>query len=356
MRRFLILILVSSLVSCGPSGSHPQEGGSGAVPGRTGAGSVPDLREAATMSLPGCPLSAAAGLGQVWIVLGCHPSRLRGRDSSLVRIDSSSGELYGQGGTGFSPDALTIAADSVWVAGWDGRHNLVKRLDPVSGQLEATYRLEVPATDLAGTDSGIWALTISGKGEREVSLLWLDPSRPGGVSRLPIQDLPRLPPRSFWASGGFAAGGGSVWVLLHRAPTSHNQILVRVDEAMRRVTGTTTTDRTSGVAAEPEGLWIGLQDGVIKVDAESMQTETIKGPSMEPFRADAAGIWFIAGRGRRRRGLVGIFDPRRSEIVSSLEEPTISSLVGLDPVFDSRSNTIWVLAGIGEGKATRITA
>lgn len=199
-----------------------------------GRGSGGNLRrlDPATNEFTGSPIPldgndprVEVGEGAVWVTVGTESEQARGQ---LMRIDPTTGEIRRVALDGH-PYGTAIGAGSVWVhtqtfdsADPNVPVNRLYRIDARTLAIEATER-PARTPGLAFGEGSLWTLS---DGERVSTLTRIDPATNRAVATID------LPPGANRLTGGFAAGGGSVWVVNGEDGTLH-----RVDATTNRVAG-----------------------------------------------------------------------------------------------------------------------
>ena len=185
----------------------------------------------------GSPTGAVAvGAGYVWGVYG---------DSTLARIDPGSVRLAGTTLAGFTPSAVVVGAEAVWVANSGGA--TVDRFDPTTfeeGPIR-TFTVGRRPSGIAYGDGVVW---IANRGDDNVTRI--DPSE-GSAITIPVGDEP----------AAVAVGAGSVWVA-----NAGDGTVSRIDPLESEVV------RTIDVGNVPAGVAVG--GGFVWVTAQAPLSTT----------------------------------------------------------------------------------
>ena len=180
---------------------------------------------------------------------------------------------------GESPPIL-YADGAVWVAGSDDR---LRRVDPVTQEIEGTVRLPAPARSLASGLGSIWTAA-----ERVV--LRIDPATRRVTQRIPVA-TPEI--------GPIAVGASSVWV---GDPLSGTIWRIQPGRPVQMHTVTPGLS-ASGIAYGDGALWVASAvDGkVFRIDAKTEEVRNFDvGNAPVAVSVAPAGVWtaVTAGGGR----------------------------------------------------------
>jgi YVTN family beta-propeller protein len=175
--------------------------------------------------------SVAIGAGYVWAVFG---------DSTLARIDPGPVRLVGTALAGFTPSAVVVSPEGVWVANSGGAS--VDLFDPTTfeeGPLRPVTVGRRPSA-LAFGEGSIW---VANRGDDTVTRI--DPPA-GSAITIEVGDEP----------AAVTVGAGAVWVA-----NAGDRTVSRIDPAENEV------DRTIDVESVPAGIAFGA--GLVWVTAQA---------------------------------------------------------------------------------------
>ena len=167
------------------------------------------------------PSNMTAGDGFLWVISG----------GSITRIDPNTNQIVGDPiRPGISMEDVAFGDGSLWVTtvasgdlGAPSEEDAVSRIDPQSGEILATARVERGPMSLAFTPEAVWVVHFGMSGDTVVRI---DPQTNQIVGD-PIQT--GLAPLSV------AVGEGSLWVANHDVHT-----ITRIDLATNRVVANIT--------------------------------------------------------------------------------------------------------------------
>jgi hypothetical protein len=247
-----------------------------------------DLATRRTVVVPGIDaqeppvVGLTVGAGAVWATT---------TGSRLLRIDPATARLTAS--LGVPAERVAADATGVWVPCWDAgaAAELLRRIDPASNRVVATVRLPGAADAVGVGPSGVWVRSPAGlvwrvdpASNRVVATvrLRLDPGtrEPGGdvavardgvwVSDPATSTVWRIDPRrnrlsdERWEADGkdlAVAGDGVVWATSGIRPLGLDR-----RGAIGPHRGLDDSNAViTAVAAAPDGLWIGTQDGLLHV-------------------------------------------------------------------------------------------
>ena len=243
------------IVASVPVGSRPTAVavGEGAVwVANTAAGTVARIDPRArtvveTIGIGAPVIDVAAGDGSVWTA--------NGRDGTVTEIDPRTNTIVQSidlgGPDELVPDethAVAIGAGSVWVA--KGAREIV-RIDPRTGQIEATVDVGAEPSDVAVSGGSVWTATSA---ER---VLRIEPR----TNRIVAEAAVGFPV-------SLAAAPEAVWVGTY--PTT----VWRINPTTTTAAGTVaTTGAAAGIAISPRGVWIADGAWVLRVDPDTNAVE-----------------------------------------------------------------------------------
>jgi hypothetical protein len=186
----------------------------------------------------------------------------------------------------YDVDGWSVAAGGggVWIT--DGS-SVLRRADPGSGRIAASYDEGVPLNAVALDANGVWA--ISGP---DAAVLRIDPRTGKVTARIAIVATERAGSPYPIA---VATGLGSVWVLNATAAT-----VTRIDPAQAAITTTIPigTERVPRRLAVGDGAaWVADADGTLtRIDATTNLPRSIAiGPSLYDVGVGAGGVWVTSG-------------------------------------------------------------
>jgi YVTN family beta-propeller protein len=174
--------------------------------------------------------SVAIGPGSVWAVFG---------DSTLARIEPSSGSVARTGRAGQNPAGIVVDGGSVWVS--NAGEAKVTRYSPAAfneGELEP-YTVGGRPTGIAAGEGAIWVANNASN-----SISWIDPNS-GSVDSIDVGRRPTA----------ITVAKGAVWVVNKGAGT-----VSKIDPETKNVERTIDLGNApSGIAYADGFLWVTVQ-------------------------------------------------------------------------------------------------
>jgi streptogramin lyase len=214
----------------------------------------------------------AVGFGSVWVTTGRAVLQAVNPRTHKVR------EIYRLGGDGWTPTLVEVGAGAVWVG--DYERNQVFRVDPRSGRITRSYRVEGRLLRIAAGPLGVWAITAPGSGpltgpEGERHLIRIDRG-----SREPLLKLP--------CDGTLTVGGRWIWL---------SEICERTVTRLDPRTGATTAIDVGGepwsIALGAGAAWVSTGVGLQRIAVDSAEL-TLVTPRNNALAACSDGrIWFL---------------------------------------------------------------
>jgi YVTN family beta-propeller protein len=199
--------------------------------------------------------------------------------------NAASGPLTSSGQSG----DIGTGEGSVWAS--DYNNDLVRRYDPVTGQLQAVIQLPAGSSpeDITDADGAIWVADHHGG-----TISRIDPATNTVVANVKVGPTGASGPQ------GIATGLGSVWVTLGNIDS-----IVRVDPATNTVQARIAMPRQAmspcgGFAVGQTAVWVtSCLDGtlVARIDPARNKVAAILdvgGKVIQPV-ADGNTVWFVAG-------------------------------------------------------------
>jgi len=229
------------------------------------------------------------------------------------------------------PVALAPARDGVWTTSIDpGR---VVRVDR-AGRIAAVVRLRLFPLDVAGAGGSLWVPGYRGSTQ---AVRRLDPETGRVLATISTGRFPRA----------VAADRGSIWVL-NSAPFFRRGSLVRIDPVRNRVTARIGLGRApAGLALDAASVWItDILDGTLtRVDRRSGRVVARVGIGGFPYGvAVAAGSVWVTNSDD---GTVSRVDPSTSRVAATIR-------VGRNPYgIAAGQGAVWV-ANLADGTVSRI--
>lgn len=95
-------------------------------------------------------------------------------DGTLRRIDPATGNVEATIDLGVEPHGMAIGAGAVWIA--DGHHNAVRRIDPGTGRIVARIDAGFETGMVAASDAGVWVAAAGGADLTRNGLARIDPA------------------------------------------------------------------------------------------------------------------------------------------------------------------------------------
>jgi YVTN family beta-propeller protein len=254
-------------------------------------------------------------------------------DNTLSRIDPATNgvlqtlslTLTGNAG----PEAIAWGDGSLWVTvtDYDDSGNTlagsVLRVDPASGQVQATIPLGRGAYDIEVTPAAVWVPAYD-----DGTLARIDPATNAVVAAIPVCAHP----------AGVASGFGSAWA------SCEDGTLVRLDPATNQVVKTIATQSTGGyVAASTNAIWmtnaghVGSPDGsVTRVDpaTNTVVANVPVGSYPEAIAAAGGSLW------------IGSFDTPTVVRVSATTNAVLARITVAAPVYEiaATDHAVWAVS------------
>jgi DNA-binding SARP family transcriptional activator/ABC-type branched-subunit amino acid transport system substrate-binding protein/DNA-binding beta-propeller fold protein YncE len=245
-----------------------------------------------TFSTASTPTGIAAGAGAVWVGNAFRDSGFAGTSypESVSRLDPDSGEIeatiqlpaptahpYFQGG-GFNKHQLAATADALWAVNTD---ESLSRIDPRTNQVVARVR-GVRAEDLAAGPGGVWA-TETRAGDTG-GIVRIDPETNAPAQRIAVAAESLVAP---------AVGGGSVW-LADPIGGSVWRVVPGPDPLLRQI----PLDVGVHALAFGEGaLWATneVADRVYRIDPRTNRASVVmRTPAPQQVTTGAGTVWFTS--------------------------------------------------------------
>jgi DNA-binding beta-propeller fold protein YncE len=226
---------------------------------------------------------------------------------------------------GGSPQALTFADGSVWVA--YGDHD-VARIDPATSQIVARIAVGRDPVGIASGNEGIWAVARG-----DAAVVRIDPKTNRVAQSIPIGGKPLQA----------AAAAGSVWVT-----NEGSGEVVRADAATGRVVARIPIGKeASGIAAGSGAVWAtAFRDGkLVRIDPRTNQVTQSIDVGLLPgeIAVDDASVW-VANQWDLT---VSRVDPSSGKVVAVVPLYTRPSGIAFGP------GGLWV-TNYDEGDVSRI--
>ncbi len=251
------------------------------------------------------PVFLAFASGSLWV-----PSA--GTDN-VSRIDPASGEVQatievGDPAASGSPLAVAATEEAVWVSASVGGDTAIVRIDPATNEIASTIPIGLPVYAMVAGEGAVWVSSLDGN-----SVVRIDPVTNEVAAEIDVPGPARL-----------AIGLGAVWVALHR----HNavaEIDPVTDTGKRRLTlGDERPSPVCGlcpeaVAIDEDGLWVSLSDGgnVVRLDPSSGDViATIPvGPNLKGVAITDGAVWVASFDALE----VSRIDPASNRVVVTIE-------------------------------------
>jgi len=224
----------------------------------------------------------AVGFGSVWVTTGravllaVHPRTRKVR------------EIYRLGGGGWTPTLVEVGAGAVWVG--DYERNQVFRVDPRSGKITRSYRVEGRLVRIGAGPLGVWALTAPGSGPL---------TGPEGQRRLiRIDRGSRESVRELSCDGTLTVGARWIWL---------SDICERTVTRLDPLTSAMTTLDVGGepwsIALGAGAAWVSTGQGLQRIASGSAEV-TLVSPRNNSLAVYSGGhVWFLGCWGCRRASL-----------------------------------------------------
>jgi YVTN family beta-propeller protein len=286
------------------------------------------------------------------ITMGRHPSGIavapsgvwvtNWGDNTLSRIDPVTNgvlqtlplALTGHAG----PEAIAWGDGSLWVttteydaSGKPLAGSLV-RVDPASGQVQATIPIGRDAHDIAVTPTAVWVPAYA-----DSTLARIDPATNAVVASIPVCQRTQEVTTFVSYPVGVASGFGSVWA------SCEDGALLRIDPATNGVVTTIKTQDTGGyVVATPTAIWmtnsghVDTPDGsVTRVDPATNSVVAKVAVGHDPWAIASAGgsLW------------IGLYDTPTVVRVSTTTNAVLARVGVAAPVYEiaASDRSVWAV-------------
>ena len=262
------LLLIAALTSCSSSADEPKpdEPKAKVTPTAAAPSVDPTLLKAVEdtrVEVPDEPDWLATGFGSVWALRGNGSVvRLSPRGKVQATIDA---ELY-------QPppcQGIGTSENAVWACATPGT---IMRIDPETNDVAET--VEVPKINEQGR------LPSSGG---QVWLLTGDGDRLAGLSEKTDKLGDPIELGTFCTDVADRVDGSMLWVVC-----ASEGVLLRVDLAKKKVTGKVTDLPLAASVSVGEGVWVGFEKGVAKIDPSSLEVTMLQ-EAVTPDRIRAIG-------------------------------------------------------------------
>jgi YVTN family beta-propeller protein len=198
------------------------------------------------------PEAIAYGDGSLWVTVTDSDANGNPLAGSVLRLDPASGQVQATIAVGRSPFSIEVTPTAVWVPAY--ADNTLARIDPATNGLVTTIPV---CTKPAGVTSGfgaVWASCWDG------SVARIDPATNAVVTTIKTQD-----------SGGYVvASGTAIWVTNAGHENTPDGSVTRIDPATNKVVANAVLGlHPEEIAYAGGSLWIGLADTptVVRVSA-----------------------------------------------------------------------------------------
>jgi YVTN family beta-propeller protein len=220
------------------------------------------------------PLNMTLGNGFLWVI----------SNGSIVRINLKTNEIVGEAiGASVRPEDIAFGDGSLWVTtvasgdlGAPSESDAVSRIDPESGEILTTIKVNRGPMSLAFTPEGVWVVNFGMSGDTVVRI---DPQTDQIVGD-PIQ--------TGRAPLSVAVGEGSLWVANHDAHT-----ISRIDPATNQVIANITVpSEPHRVAYGEDAVWVANfhVNSVTRIDPHTNEIVGEPIPISHPAGNMAAGL------------------------------------------------------------------
>ena len=175
---------------------------------------------------------------------------------SLVRVNPTTGQQQATIPIGRGAYDVEVSPGAVWVTAHGD--DAVTRIDTTTNTVAATIPVPDAPMGVAFGAGSLWVSSRDGKVAR------IDPATNSIVATIPTQDT-----GGDETFGDVAFGGGAVWVTNRDTDDRADDRLTRIDPATNGVTATVIVGSgPSGVAYAGGSVWIGLgEETVVRVSA-----------------------------------------------------------------------------------------
>ncbi len=339
-----VLLLAGSMVGCGGDvgeGNADGRGGGRASAGATGVTTAPEEdRPASGAARGGAGLDVeVVSTGGDYAPVGYGEDSLWATEPSTCNDTmSASGSASSSGGASFPSTIIMESSAQAMCAPSDKM--LLKRLDPRTGEEEATITLEgffAETPDVAVGAGSLWVSSAEGAAD---AVLKVDPETRRVVDRLPV------PTES---TTSLAFGHGSVWVA-----SSGRDTLSRVDPRSGEVAAEIEVGRGAvdvAVDTDSGDVWVAFGGGSENKGLSRVDPETGRVVAEVPIAANAryGGAWNVAvGEGSAWAqsadgGELFKVDPATNEVVAERDLGDYSSDL------EAYGGSVWAVAQVSVG-------
>lgn len=287
----------------------------------------------AVIDLSGYPSAVTAGGGAVWVSAG----------NQLSKLDPSTNQLEPVLTPG--PVAEAFAAGSLWVSVADGKGEAVKRIDPSANQVLATIPFAAGhiLPIIAGDGTAIWVLDMENRPGGSLALAKIDPATNAVVDSISLDHAVPSSPNEVWVPRGLADGEGAVWILDAGVVggIGRDGLILRVDPTTDRVTDTVPIGYANNFVVGAGAIWTNVEGtGPVRIDAQTLEIQPLHIGYFEPFAIGDGGVWFLDRMGHEVD--VARLNTETLQVDISVPVGGFPSTVGLEPVLEPVSNSIWV--------------
>lgn len=224
----------------------------------------------------------AVGFGSVWVTTG--QAVLRAVDPRTHRVR----EIYRLGEEGWTPTLVEVGAGAVWVG--DYERDQVYRVDPRTGKITRSYRVDGRLVRIAAGPLGVWALTAPGSGPL---------NGPEGQRRLiRIDRGSRESVRELSCDGTLTVGARWIWLSDVCAKT-----VTRLDPRTDAITTLDVGGEPWSIALGAGAAWVSTGLGLKRIAVDSADV-TLVSPRNNSLAVYSGGhVWFLDCWGCQRASL-----------------------------------------------------
>jgi streptogramin lyase len=214
----------------------------------------------------------AVGFGSVWVTTGQAVLRKVNPRTHRVR------ESYRLGEGGWTPTLVEVGAGAVWVG--DYERNRVFRVDPRSGRVTRSYRVDGRLVRIAAGPLGVWAITAPGSGPL---------TGPEGRRLLVRLDRDSWKPvRRYSCDGTLTVGSRWIWISDVCRGT-----VIRLDPRTRAVTTIDLGGEPWSIALGAGAAWVSSGRGLYRIAAERAHVTLASSHNNSLAAYDQRRVWYL---------------------------------------------------------------
>jgi streptogramin lyase len=220
--------------------------------------------------------------------------------------------------TGFragpEPVSVALSPGAAWVVDFG---NTISRIDPTTGQVQGSVRVQLPADGALFSatvgDGKLWVVYAVGDKDPEVFGIDLSMIQPGStIDPSTTRGVTTIRPRGNFIEdqaqpGDIVAGSGSVWVALQ----AQDQ-LARFDAATGKLLRQFPLQHPTALALDGQTLWVATADGrlhSLDTHTGAVSIRAATGMLTRRVRVGQGGVWLMTAEGKLLR-----LDPQTNHV------------------------------------------